>query len=264
GGGWARGGGAVVGGRVWGRAPGGGPARRPPPRAGGGGTPAARGETTRPLAAPNKIPSRLRFLPRSFARPDEDAHAHGGADLRHLARDAAVAEDAEVLAAQRRADADLPLAGLERGHVLRNFARRGEDQRPGHLRGRVRRRAGVHVGAHGDAEPRAGVDIDVRIDAALADELQLRQPLEERRADLGALADQHQRLHILQPRGERVGVLQVVVPDLHVVRRELAEGCQRAHGVVVIVEDRYLHAHSALMLAVWITRPHFASSSASS
>src|SRR6516165_951474 len=67
----------------------------------------------------------------------------------------------------------------------------------------------------------AGLDIDMRIDAALADEAQLRQPYNQRRADRGALADQHQRLDVGKPRRERVGVLDVVVPDRDVVPGEL-------------------------------------------
>ena len=62
-----------------------------------------------------------------------------------------------------------------------------------------------------DAELGAGVDVDVRIDAALADELQVGQALEQRRADLGAFADQDQRLGAGKPLGQRVEVLDVVV-----------------------------------------------------
>jgi hypothetical protein len=46
------------------------------------------------------------------------------------------------------------------------------------------------------AEPGAGVDVDVRIDAALADQLELGEPLQERRADLRPLADQDQHFGI--------------------------------------------------------------------
>ena len=41
---------------------------------------------------------------------------------------------------------------------------------PGQLGGGVGRRARVQVGRHDDAEPGAGVDVDVRVDAALADQ----------------------------------------------------------------------------------------------
>jgi hypothetical protein len=94
------------------------------------------------------------------------------------------------------------------------------------------------AGGDDDAEPRALVDVDVRIDAALADQPELREALEERRADLGALADQHERLRIHQTLGERIDVLDVVVPDRDVVPLQLAEARERAEGVVVVVENR--------------------------
>ena len=82
----------------------------------------------------------------------------------------------------RRRSASCP--ALQRGHLLRNLAHRGEHQRPGQLGGRIGRRARVLARRDDDAEPRAGVDVDVRIDAALADQPELGQPLEQRRADL--------------------------------------------------------------------------------
>ena len=87
----------------------------------------------------------------------------------------------------------------------------------------------------------AGVDVDVRVDAALADQPQLRQPLKQRRSDLGALADQHERLGVAQPLGEHVDVLDVVGPDRDVVPGQLGEAVERAQRVEVVVEDRDLH-----------------------
>ena len=96
---------------------------------------------------------------------------------------------------------------------------------------------------HDDAEPRTGVDVDMRINAALADELEVGQPVEQRRADLRALANEHQRLRVGEPRGERIGVLDVIVEDRHVMAGKLAEAGQRPHGVVVIVENGDFHRH---------------------
>ena len=136
------------------------------------------------LAARGGVAVGARLRQRRLARPHQHVHAERLAVARDDAADPAVAVDAERLAAQRAADADLPLAGLERRHLLRNLPHRREDQPPGQLGGRVGRRAGVLVRRHDDAEPRAGLDVDVRIDAALADELELGQALEQRRADL--------------------------------------------------------------------------------
>src|SRR5258708_2403874 len=80
------------------------------------------------------------------------------------------------------------------------------------------------------------------IDAALADQLQLWQPFQQGRADLRALADQHQRLGVAQALGEPVDVLDMVVPDRHLVPGKLAEAIERAERVEIIVEDGDLHA----------------------
>ena len=68
-----------------------------------------------------------------------------------------------------------------------------------------------------DAELRASLDVDVRIDAALTDEPELVQSMEQRRADLGPLADQHQHFGIPQSFGQRIDILDVIVPDLDLV-----------------------------------------------
>src|SRR5512133_3755182 len=97
------------------------------------------------------------------------------------------------------------------------------------------------TGGDDDAESRALVDIDVRIDAALADQPELREALEERRADLGARADQHERLRVPQALSKRVDLLDMIVPDRDVVPLQLAEARKRAEGVGVVVEDRDPH-----------------------
>jgi len=99
----------------------------------------------------------------------------------------------------------------------------------------------VLVGGHHHAQARAGVDVDVREHAALADQQQPRQPLQQRRADLRALADQHQHLGFAQAPGQGIHVLHGVVPDRHVVPRQLAEAGQGAHGVERVVQDSDLH-----------------------
>ena len=71
------------------------------------------------------------------------------------------------------------------------------------------------------------------------------QPIEQRRADLRPLADQHQRFGILQALGKRIDILHVVVPDLDFVAVELAETLERAQRVMVVVENRDLHVMSS-------------------
>jgi hypothetical protein len=68
-----------------------------------------------------------------------------------------------------------------------------------------------------NAETRSGRDIDVRINTALTDELKLRQPVQQRRLNFGALADENEAFSVLQALGKQVGVLHVIVPDLNFV-----------------------------------------------
>ena len=92
-----------------------------------------------------------------------------------------------------------------------------------------------------DAVLRARVDVDVRIDAALTHQPQLRQPLDERPADRRAFADQDQRFGLGQALRERINVVDMIVPDRDLVAVELAEAVEGAQGVEVVVEDGDVH-----------------------
>ena len=81
------------------------------------------------------------------------------------------------------------------------------------------------------------VDVDVRIDAALADELELGQPFEQRLADFRPLAHQHQDVGVLEPVRQDIDILNVVVPDFDVVAIELAKAIEGTDGVEVVVEN---------------------------
>ena len=114
-----------------------------------------------------------RALARRLARPDQHPHAERPAVAGHGRADPAVAVNAQRLAAQRVADArSARRRACSDGHLLRQLALGGEDQPPGELGGGVGRRARVLVRRDDDAAPRAGLDVDVRIDAALADQAQ--------------------------------------------------------------------------------------------
>ena len=82
------------------------------------------------LAARRRVSARARPRERFLACPSHDVHAERLAIARHRGADAAIAEDAERLFAQRHANADLPFAGLERGHLLRKLASRRKNERP--------------------------------------------------------------------------------------------------------------------------------------
>src|SRR5712692_7106216 len=195
----------------------------------------------RGLAARGQVTVGAGALERRRARPYRDLHSERLAVAGNDAADPAIAEDAEGLAPQRCAHADLPAAGLERGHLLRDLAHRRQHQAPGQFRRRMGR--GIEMQARGDdhAVPGAGVDVDVRVDAALADQPEPGQSLDQRRADLRALADQHQDLGVGEALRQRRDVLDVIVPDRDVVSRKLAEAAKRPYRVVIVVQDRDFH-----------------------
>jgi hypothetical protein len=72
---------------------------------------------------------------------------------------------------------------------------------------------------HDDAEPRARVDVDVRIDAALTDQPEPVESMQERRANLGSLAYQDQCFGVAQSFSQHIDILYVIVPDLDCVAR---------------------------------------------
>jgi len=180
-------------------------------------------------------------LARCHSCPDEHPHAEGLPVTGNGPADAAIAVDAERLAAQRVADADLPAPGAQRGDLLRDLPHRREDQAEGQFRGGVRRRAGMLVRRDDDAVRGAGVDVDMWIDAALTDQPQRRKPFDERRADLRAFAKQDQHLGIGEALGERIDLVDMVVPDRDLVAVELAKAIERAQRVEPVVEDGDLH-----------------------
>ena len=95
---------------------------------------------------------------------------------------------------------------------------------------------------HDDTAAGTGLDVDVRIDAALADESEPGQAFEQRRSNGRALADEHQAFGVLEPRRQRVCILHVVVPDRDLMTLEPLEAGKRAHRVEIVVENRNLHA----------------------
>src|SRR5437773_8791210 len=111
-----------------------------------------------------------RALKRGLARPHEDGHSEGFAVARDRRADPSVPVDPQRLAAQAIADPDLPGSGAKGRHLLENPAHGSDDQAKRQFRRGVRRAAGMLVGRYDDAAPRARVDVDMRIDAALADE----------------------------------------------------------------------------------------------
>jgi len=86
----------------------------------------------------------------------------------------------------------------------------------------------------------------VRVDAALADESQLWQTPEERLSNRGSLPDQDQNFSLLEALGEHLRIIDVVVPDGHLVTVQLAEAGERSDGVEIVVKNRDLHSGSSV------------------
>src|SRR4051794_31575280 len=96
---------------------------------------------------------------------------------------------------------------------------------------------------------RACLDVDVRVDAPLADEPEFREAFEQLSADRGPLANEDESLRVFQALGERTSLLNMVVPDVDLVSIESAKAGKRPQRVEVVVENRDPHATPLLTLA---------------
>src|SRR5579864_4705850 len=169
-------------------------------------------------------------------------HSERPAVARDDPADSAVTINAQRLSTKDDPDAwRLPLARLERVDLLWQSAERGDHQAPIQFGGRVRWTARPRIRRYDHAMARTCVCVDVRIGADLADDAELGKAREQRLLDGSALADQRQRLGVLEALGEHVDVLGVVVPDRDVVTGGLAEGAERFHHVLIVVEYRDVH-----------------------
>ena len=108
----------------------------------------------------------------------------------------------------------------------------------------------MEIGGDDDPEAGAGVDVDVGIDAALGDEPEGRELLEEFGTDLGAFADEDEGFGVAEADGQGVRLLEVVVPDHDLVNGQLLEAGQGAEGVEVVVEDGDLHERAPVRWVV--------------
>src|SRR6185437_3831683 len=93
------------------------------------------------------------------AVPGDDLHAHAAGDARHLAADAAEADEAERLAAQLHALAHVPGAGADLAVHAGDIARSRQDERH-----RMLGDGGIAVALDrrdGDAEALGGRHVDI-------------------------------------------------------------------------------------------------------
>ena len=87
--------------------------------------------------------------------------------------------------------------------------------------------------------PVACSDVDMRIDAALADEFEPGEPFEQRFANFRPFADQDQGFRILEPVRQYIEVLDVVVSDFDLVAVKFAKTCKGSDRVMVVVKDGF-------------------------
>ena len=97
------------------------------------------------------------------------------------------------------------------------------------------------IGRYNDPAARTGVDIDMRVNAALTDEPQGVEALEQRLTDLRTLANQHEHLSGLKARGEGIDILDVIVPDRHLVPIQFAKALEGTKRVEIVIENRNFH-----------------------
>jgi hypothetical protein len=94
---------------------------------------------------------------------------------------------------------------------------------------------------HDHAASRARVDVDVRIDTALTNQLQLVEAFEQRGPNLRSFADEDQDLSVSQPFRERLDIPRAIVPHGDVMACKLLKTGEGAQRVVIVVEDGNSH-----------------------
>jgi hypothetical protein len=145
-------------------------------------------------------------------------------------------------ASERASYTGLPKASPETGDLSRNLAFRGKNERERKLCSSVGRRIGMHVRADQHAVLSAGVDVNMRIDASLADQSQPGQPLHQLPCDSSALPEENERLRIGQALNQISDLLDMIVPYDDFVSCETSEARQASQSVEPVVKDRDFHA----------------------
>ncbi len=96
-----------------------------------------------------------------------------------------------------------------------------------------------------------------RAAAGLADQLEPGQPRQQGRGDRRALANQHQRIGLLEALDQRVLIGNGVVVNRHLVACQLGEGIQVAHTILVIIGNDNVHQSGSLLAACFREVPCF-------
>ena len=81
--------------------------------------------------------------------------------------------------------------------------------------------------------------------------------MQQRRADLGPLAYQHQHFRIPQSFGQRIDILDMIVPDLDFVTCQFFEAVESAERIVIVVKNGDLHKDKLMRGQVFPIIHHF-------
>ncbi len=100
----------------------------------------------------------------------------------------------------------------------------------------------MKVRAKEDAIAGAGLNIDMRKDAALADQSKIGEAVKQRARDAGPLADQHKSFDVGKPVDEFILVFNMIRPDGYIMPRQLCEARKRPQRIKPVVKNRNLHA----------------------
>ena len=136
----------------------------------------------------------------------------------------------------RFADTHLPVARPKACHLRRNITHGGKHQRPGVFRRSERRRPAMHVRAQKHPVVGAGFDINMRVDASLRDQAQIRQTLNQFAGYGGALAEQRYGVEWGKPLSQRVNIGLVVRKDRHVNPVEFGETGKAAKRIEPVIQ----------------------------
>ena len=93
----------------------------------------------------------------------------------------------------------------------------------------------MEVGRNHDPKPGAGPDIDVWIDAALADQAELRQTFQKRSLNLGSFPEKHEHFGVMEPLRQNIYSRGVILPDRDLMAFQFLETLQGSERVMVVV-----------------------------
>ena len=188
----------------------------------------------------HRFARRLRPGPAGIRPPPDHPAAKGPGIARHQPADPAITIKPDAAPRQRPPDTRLPVPGAGTGHLPRQIAHRGQDQRPGQLGCGMVGGFGGLVRTEGHPPRRAGRHIDMRPGPAPRNQPQPGQGRQQIIGDARAFAEQAKRLCPLQAAGQ-FRPLGVIGPDGDVMARHAGKARQATQGIGPVIKDMNPH-----------------------